>query len=59
MTPEIMHMPLKERFAHLYAIISGERFLKKMGLGNEVPFFICPYPPKEAVEVEKHKQVLV
>jgi len=59
MTPEIMHMPLKERFAHLYAIISGERFLKKMGLGNEVPFFICPYPPKEAVEAEKHKQVLV
>ena len=33
-------------FDHLLALISSERFLKKQGLGNEVPFFICPFDPK-------------
>lgn len=33
-------------FQHLLDLISGERFLKKQGLGNEVPFFICPFDPK-------------
>jgi len=50
---------LKDQFSHLYEVISSERFLKKRGLGNEVPFFICPYDPKDAVEVEKHKRALV
>lgn len=50
---------LKERFDHLFVVISGERFLKKQGLGNEVPFFICHYPPKKAVEVERYKRSLI
>ena len=33
-------------------MISSQRFLKKQGLGNEVPFFICAYPADEAVEIE-------
>jgi len=44
---------LQARFEHLLTLIKSERFLKKEGLGNEVPFFICPYPPDEAVEFEK------
>ena len=44
---------LQARFDHLLALIGSERFLRKEGLGNEVPFFICPYPPSEAVEFEK------
>ena len=59
MKSETMPKLLKDRFSHLYAVISGERFLKKKGLGNEVPFFICPYPPHETLEFEKHKRVLV
>jgi hypothetical protein len=59
MKHDITRMPLKERFSHLFAVISGERFLKKQGLGNEVPFFICRYSPNEAGEVEKHKRSLV
>ena len=59
MKSETIPKLLKDRFSHLYAVISGERFLKKRGLGNEVPFFICPYSPDEALEVEKHKRVLV
>lgn len=44
--------PLAERFEHLFKVISGKRFLNMEGLGNEVPFFICPFMPEETVEVE-------
>ena len=43
--------PMHERQSHLLAIISSERFLKMQGLGNEVPFFICPFKPNEALEM--------
>ncbi len=48
--------PLQERFQHLLSVISGDRFLQKQGLGNEVPFFICPYRPEESVEMERIRQ---
>ena len=51
--------PIQERFQHLLAVISGQRFLKKQGLGNEVPFFICPFKPEEAVEMERIQRQLV
>lgn len=38
---------LKERLDHLFALIKSDRFLKMQGLGNEVPFFICPFDPAE------------
>jgi hypothetical protein len=44
---------IHERYEHLLAVISSQRFLKMQGLGNEVPFFICPYDPKEANEMAK------
>ncbi len=50
--------PLTERFDHLLALISSERFLKMQGLGNEVPFFICPFRPQETVEMNKFGQQL-
>ena len=50
---------LQEKFVHLLDLISSERFLKMQGLGNEVPFFICPYRPEEAVEMEKIQRQLV
>ncbi|MCZ2207689.1 DUF1788 domain-containing protein [Cylindrospermopsis raciborskii] len=50
--------PLQERFQHLLSVISGDRFLQKQGLGNEVPFFICPYRPEESVEMERIRQQL-
>ena len=46
-----MERPLNERYDHLLAIISSDRFLKMQGLGNEVPFFICPFYPAEALEM--------
>lgn len=41
---------------HLFAVLSGKRFLQMEGLGNEVPFFIYPYPPEEALAVAQVKK---
>lgn len=49
----------KDRFDHLLRVIASDRFLKKQGLGNEVPFFICPYPVEEAVGMEAMRASLV
>lgn len=59
MTADIAQMTIQDRFQHLFAVISGQRFLSKQGLGNEVPFFICPFEPKEAVEMERLKRQLI
>jgi len=37
-------------------VMAGERFLKMEGLGGEVPFFIYPYDPLDALEVEASKK---
>ena len=49
---------MQDRFQHLFAVISGRRFLNKQGLGNEVPFFICPFKPEESVEMERLQRQL-
>lgn len=59
MSKDVDKMPLSDRFQHLVSIISGQRFLKKQGLGNEVPFFICPFKPEEAVEMERLQRQLI
>lgn len=59
MNNDLGKMSMQERFLHLLAVISGERFLNKQGLGNEVPFFICPFKPEEAVEMEKLERQLI
>ena len=51
-------LAIQERYDHLLSVISSERFLKKQGLGNEVPFFICPFPPREAVPMDRMRQQL-
>jgi hypothetical protein len=59
MTTDMAKMPMQARLQHLFAVISGQRFLKKQGLGNEVPFFICPFKPEESVEMERLQRQLV
>lgn len=49
----------KDRFDHLLSVISSQRFINKQGLGNEVPFFICPYPADEAVTMEAARASLM
>lgn len=47
---------LTKQEEHLYAVLSGKRFLEMEGLGNEVPFFIYPYAPEDALAVAKAKK---
>jgi hypothetical protein len=47
---------LPEQEEHLFAVLSGRRFLQMEGLGNEVPFFIYPYPPEDALTVAAAKK---
>ncbi|MCB0206325.1 MAG: DUF1788 domain-containing protein [Anaerolineae bacterium] len=47
---------LSKQEEHLFAVLSGKRFLQMEGLGNEVPFFIYPYPPEEALAVAQIKK---
>lgn len=50
---------MQDRFQHLFAVIAGQRFRNKQGLGNEVPFFICPFKPNESVEMVRLQRQLV
>ena len=59
MSKDHSKLPLPDRLQHLFDVISGHRFLSMQGLGNEVPFFICPYPAKEAVAMERLQRQLV
>lgn len=54
----IYKMPMQKRLQHLVSVISSNRFLQKQGLGNEVPFFICPFRPEESVEMSKVQRQL-
>ena len=49
----------KERAEHLYRVITSERFLTKQGLGNEVPFFIYPFPAEEGLTMVEDREDLV
>lgn len=49
----------KERAEHLFKVVTSQRFLSKQGLGNEVPFFICPYPAEEGLSMVDDRLDLV
>jgi hypothetical protein len=42
-----------ERYEHLLAAISSQRFQDIQGLNKEVPFFICPFRIQEHEETDK------
>lgn len=52
-------MTSRERSEHLLQVVTSERFLTKQGLGNEVPFFICPYPASEGLSIAEDRKALV
>ena len=49
----------KERAEHLFKVVTSVRFLTKQGLGNEVPFFICPYPAEEGLSMVEDRIDLI
>nr|WP_321455418.1 DUF1788 domain-containing protein [uncultured Cohaesibacter sp.] len=54
-----LDMNRKERAEHLFRVITSERFLTKQGLGNEVPFFICPFPARDGLSMNEDRKDLV
>lgn len=42
---------IRSSYDHLLKVLSSERFLNKQGIGNEVPFFIFPFPPESSNQV--------
>ena len=59
MTSSITSSNIQASFDHLLTVLSGKRFLQKEGLGNEVPFFICPFEASISVEVLRLEKQLV
>lgn len=47
---------LSRQEEHLFAVLSGSRFLRMEGLSNEVPFFIYPYSAEDALAVADSKK---
>lgn len=43
-------------YNHLLPIFSSDRFLKKQGLGNELPFFIYPYQINQQINILENLQ---
>ena len=55
---DITQMSQAQRLEHLFKAISSPRFLRMEGLGNEVPFFICPFEPAKATDMGKLQRQL-
>jgi len=49
---------LSQQEDHLLGVLSSTRFLQMEGLSNEVPFFIYPFAPEDALPVAGLKQRL-
>ncbi|MFA5545858.1 MAG: DUF1788 domain-containing protein [Sphaerochaetaceae bacterium] len=49
---DLENKSLHDRFTHLLKTISSPRFLSMQGIGNELPFFICPFSPEEKLEMD-------
>ena len=47
---------LSRQEEHLFAVLSGSRFLRMEGLSNEVPFFIYPYDAEDALAIADSKK---
>lgn len=44
---------------HILDVLCSTRFLRMEGLGNEVAFFIYPYPPELALEIDASRRRLI
>ena len=59
MSSAFASLSISDKYSRLLKVTSSERFLQMQGLGKEVPFFICPFRPTEAVEMARLVQNLV
>jgi hypothetical protein len=55
----LIHNDVSDQEEKVFAVLSSQRFLRMQGLGNEIPFFIYPYAPENAVAVSGAKKRIV
>lgn len=55
----MIHTDLNDHEEKLLAVLSSDRFVRMQGLGNDIPFFIYPYPPERAIAVVGAKKRIV
>lgn len=53
------HIGRKDISDHLFRVVTSRRFLDKQGLGNEVPFFICPFDASQNLAIDRDRRDLV
>lgn len=58
MAKDLENASINDRFNHLKNLILSKPFLNMEGLGNEVPFFICPYKPQETNDIIRFQNQL-
>ena len=58
MMKDRQYASINERYEHLYDVMSSQKFKNKEGLNNEVPFFICPFKPKDYEQMDKMESQL-
>ena len=49
---------ISEIFDHLFNVISSKNFITMKSLGNEIPFFICPYEVSKSTDIENLQKQL-
>ena len=49
----------RSRAEHLFKVISSDRFLRKQGLGNEIPFFICAFDADDGLSLGDDRKDLI
>jgi hypothetical protein len=50
---EIETSKFSNRFEQLLKLMRSDNFLSLKGVGNEIPFYICPFDVKETIEMYK------
>ena len=51
-------MNRQQRFDYLYNRMTDQHFLNRTQLGDELPFYICPYKPREKFTIIEDVQLL-
>ncbi|WP_339743373.1 DUF1788 domain-containing protein [uncultured Rubinisphaera sp.] len=59
MNQHLKSAPIADRFDHLLSVIGSQRFLRMEGIGKEVPFFVVPFDPSVALEMDKLRGQLI
>ncbi|MCB9481002.1 MAG: DUF1788 domain-containing protein [Desulfobacteraceae bacterium] len=59
MKQDLQNSSFDKRFDHIFSTLKKRSFLNLEDIGNDLPFFICPYKAKEALEMEKMRKNLV